>query len=160
MKVLTSFFLNNTFIKKTLKNKIASNQTNLKKKMRQFEDVLATWKQLLNARMEETIFLKYKISEILKNNFNQNFLEEIEEFQTQLIKEDELINSLRKDISELDNYILSKEFQNGKIEKFVNTKMENLRKHIADSTIRLRVSKSAFDNFQNKIFSNPEHQKL
>jgi hypothetical protein len=87
-------------------------------------------------------------------------LEEIEEFQTQFIKEDELINSLRKDISELDNYILSKEFQNGKIEKFVNTKMENLRKHIANSTIRLRVSKSTFDNFQNKIFSNPEHQKL
>jgi hypothetical protein len=124
------------------------------------QDVLGMWKQLLDARMEENIYLKYKISEILKNNFNQNLLDEIEEFQTQFIKEDELINLLRKDISELDNYILSKEFQNGKIEKFVNTKIENLRKHIADSTIRLRVSKSAFDNFQNKIFSNPEHQNF
>jgi len=160
MKVLTSFFLNNTFIKKTLKNKIASNQTNLEKEMRQFEDVLATWKQLLNARMEENIFLKYKISEILKNNFNQNLLEEIEEFQTQFIKEDELINSLRKDISELDNYILSKVLQNGKMEKSFDAKIEDLRKDIAHSDSRFHASKSAFDNFQNKISSNLENQKI
>jgi hypothetical protein len=136
-----------------LKNKTASNQANLEKKMRQFQDVLATWKQLLNARMDENILLKYKISEILKNNFNHNSLEEIEEFQTQFIREDEWINSLRKDVSELENYILSKEFQNG-TEQFFNIKIENLRKDIADSENRFRMSKSAFKNFQNKISGN------
>ena len=143
-----------------MKNKIVQDQNDLEKKIRQFQDVLATWKQLLNARMEENILLKYKISEILKNNFNQDSLEEIEEFQTQFIKEDELINSLRKDVSELDNYILSKVLQNGKMEKSFDVKIEDLRKDIAGSTSRFRASKSAFDNFQNKIFSSLENQKL
>jgi hypothetical protein len=142
-----------------LKNKTASNQTNLEKKMRQFQDVLATWKQLLNARMEENILLKYKISEILKNNFNQNFLEKIEEFQTQFIREDEWINLLRKEVSELENYILSKKFQNG-TEQFFDTRIENLRKDVADSGSRFRVSKSAFENFQNKISGNLEKKKF
>lgn len=143
-----------------MKNKISRDQDDPEKKMRQFQDVLATWKQLLNARMEENILLKYKISEILKNNFNQNCLEEIEEFQTQFIKEDELINLLRKDVSELDNYILSKALQDGKMEKSFDAKIENLRKDIASSTSRFRASKTAFDNFQNKIFSDLENQKL
>lgn len=143
-----------------MKNKISRDQDDPEKKMRQFQDVLATWKQLLNARMEENILLKYKISEILKNNFNQNCLEEIEEFQTQFIKEDELINLLRKDVSELDNYILSKALQDGKMEKSFDAKIENLCKDIASSTSRFRASKTAFDNFQNKIFSDLENQKL
>lgn len=143
-----------------MKNKISRDQDDPEKKMRQFQDVLATWKQLLNARMEENILLKYKISEILKNNFNENCLEEIEEFQTQFIKEDELINLLRKDVSELDNYILSKALQDGKMEKSFDAKIENLCKDIASSTSRFRASKTAFDNFQNKIFSDLENQKL
>lgn len=142
-----------------MENKTAPNQSNLGKKTRQFQDVLATWKRLLNARMDENILLKYKISEILKNNFNRNCLEEIEEFQTQFIREDEWINSLRKDVSELENYILSKEFQNG-TEQFFDTKIKNLRKDIADSASRFCVSKSAFENFQNKISGNLEHQSL
>lgn len=140
-----------------MKNKIARDPNDPEKKIRQFQDVLAMWKQLLNARMEENIFLKYKISEILKNNFNQNLLEEIEEFQTQFIKEDELINSLRKDVSELDNYIL---LQNGKIGKSFDDKIEDLRRDIAHSASRFHASKSAFDNFQNKISSNLENQKI
>jgi hypothetical protein len=140
-----------------LKNKIARDPNDPEKKIRQFQDVLATWKQLLNARMEENILLKYKISEILKNNFNQDSLEEIEEFQTQFIKEDELINSLRKDVSELDNYIL---LQNGKIGKSFDDKIEDLRRDIAHSASRFHASKSAFDNFQNKISSNLENQKI
>lgn len=143
-----------------MKNKIVRDQNDPEKKMRQFQNVLATWKQLLNARMEENILLKYKISEILKNNFNQDSLEEIEEFQTQFIKEDELINSLRKDVSELDNYIFSKVLQNGKIEKSFDAKIEDLRKDIAHSASRFHASKSAFDNFQNKLFSNLENHKL
>jgi hypothetical protein len=142
-----------------LENKTAPNQATLGKTMTQFQDVFATWKQLLNARMDENILLKYKISEILKNNFNQNFLEEIEEFQTQFIREDESVNLLRKDVGELENYILSKEFQNGN-EQFFNTKIENLRKDIADSASRFCVSKSAFENFQNKISGNLEKKKF
>jgi hypothetical protein len=140
-----------------LKNKIARNQNDLENKMRESQDVLAKWKQLLNARMEENILLKYKISEILKNNLHHNSLDEIEEFQTQFIKEDELINSLRKDVNELDDYIHNNMLQNRKVEKSFNIKIENLRKDILGSITRFRASKSAFDNFQNKIFSNLEN---
>jgi regulator of replication initiation timing len=140
-----------------LKNKIARNQDDLEKQVRQFQDLFETWKQWLNSRMEENVLLKNKITEILKNNFDHNSLEEIEEFQTQFIVEDELIHSLRRDVNELDNFMYSKLAGTGKLEKSFNTKIENLRKDITNSVTSFRILKAAFDNFQNKIFSNLEN---
>ena len=143
-----------------MKNKIARNQDDLEKQVKQFQDLFETWKHSLNCRMEENVLLKNKIAEILKNNYDHNSLEEIEEFQTQFIREDELIHSLRRDINELDNFMHSKLPGNGKVEKSFHTKMENMCKDIANSITSFRILKAAFDNFQNRIFSNLENQQL
>jgi hypothetical protein len=140
-----------------LKNKIAGNQDDLEKQVRQFQDLFETWKQWLNSRMEENVLLKNKITEILKNNYDHNSLEEIEEFQTHFIVEDELIHSLRRDVNELDNCMRSKLAENGRLERSFYTKVENLRKDITNSITSFRILKAAFDDFQNKIFSNLEN---
>ena len=127
---------------------------------RQFQMEVESWKQLLNSRMEENVLLKNKISDILKNNYDQNSLEEIEDFQTQFIREDELIHSLRRDINDLDNLQPGNLFEDGKIGKSVDKKMEDLRKDIANSRIRFRILKSTFDDFQYIIFNKRENQKL
>lgn len=127
------------------------------KNVRQFQTEIEAWKKILNSRMEENVLLKNRLSDIVKNNYDQNLLEEIEEFQTQFIKEDELINLLRRDVTDLDNLLDSKMFEEGKIEKSFYTKMEKFGKDIANSITRFYFLKSAFDNFQNKIFSNLEN---
>src|SRR6185312_14441132 len=136
--------------KDLLKNKIARNQDNPEMNVRQFQTEIETWKRLLNSRMEENVLLKIQISDILRDNYDQNSLEEIEEFQTRFIREDELINTLRRGVNDLDNLLYGKLFESVKMEKSFDTKMENLRKDIANSTVRFRILKSTFNDFKHK----------
>jgi len=136
--------------KSPLKSKSAWNQSP-ETGIRQFQTEIEAWKQLLNSRMEENVLLKNEISDILKNNYDQNSLEEIEGFQTQFIREDELIHLLRSDASDIENLMYSKISESGKTEKLLDTKIENLRRDMANSTIRFRILKSAFNDFQQRI---------
>ena len=140
-----------------MKNKIARNQDNPKMDVRQFQTKIEGWKQLLNSRMEENVLLKTKLADILKNEYDQNSLEEIEDFQTQFIKEDELIHSLRRDVNDLDNLQYSNIFEFRKMEKSFETKMEKLGKDITNSITRFCILKSAFSDFQRKISSKREN---
>jgi len=125
--------------------------------VQKFQTEIETWKQLLNSRMEENVLLKNRLSDILKNNYDQNSLEEIEEFQTQFIKEDELTNSLRRDVSDLDSLLYTKMFEDGKMGKPFDIKMDKLGKDIANSITRFRILQSAFNDFQYKISNKREN---
>lgn len=140
-----------------MKNKIAQNQDDPETDIRQFQTEIETWKELLNSRVEENVLLKNKISEILKNNYEQNSLEEIEDFQTQFIKEDELINSLKRNINELDNLMFRQLYEDGKIEKSFGVKMVKLGKDILNSTTRFRILHSSFVDFQHTISRKREN---
>lgn len=127
------------------------------KNVRQFQTEIVAWKELLITRMEENVLLKNRLSDILINNYDQNSLEEIEEFQTKFIKEDELTNLLRRDVSDLDNLLYSQMFEDGKMDKSFDIKMQKLCKDIGNSVTRFRNLRSAFDDFQHKIFSKGEN---
>jgi hypothetical protein len=133
------------------------NSRNIEEKsVRQFQTEIEDWKKILNSRMDENVLLKSRLSDIVKNNYDQNLLEEIEEFQTQFIREDELINSFRRDVNDLDNLLYSRMFEVGKMEKSFDIKMDKLDKDIANSVTRFRILQSAFDDFQHKISGKRE----
>ncbi|HEU5366742.1 MAG TPA: hypothetical protein VFU62_14485 [Hanamia sp.] len=133
------------------------NSRNIEEKnVRQFQTEIEAWKKILNSGMDENVLLKSRLSDIVKNNYDQNLLEEIEEFQTEFIREDELINSLRRDVNDLDNLLYSKMFEEGKMEKSFETKMDQLGRDISNSVTRFRILQSAFDDFQHKIFGKRE----
>jgi hypothetical protein len=133
------------------------NSRNIEEKsVRQFQTEIEAWKKILNSRMDENVLLKSRLSDIVKNNYDQNLLEEIEEFQTQFIREDELINSFRRDVNDLDNLLYSRMFEVGKMEKSFDIKMDKLDKDIANSVTRFRILQSAFDDFQHKISGKRE----
>ena len=106
--------------------------------------------------MDENVLLKSRLSDIVKNNYDQNLLEEIEEFQTEFIREDELINSFRRDVNDLVNLLYSKMFEEGKMEKSFETKMDQLGRDISNSVTRFRILQSAFDDFHHKISGKRE----
>ena len=62
---------------------------------------MSSWKSMLYLRMEENLLMKNMLADILKNNFDNNCLEQIEEFQNNFINEEQVTNALRKEISEL-----------------------------------------------------------
>jgi hypothetical protein len=136
---------------------LKNNRNIQEKNVRQFQTEIEAWKKILNSGMDENVLLKSRLSDIVKNNYDQNSLEEIEEFQTKLIKEDELISLFRRDVNDLDNLLYSKMFEEGKMEKSFEAKMDQLGKEIANSIIRFRILKSAFNDFQHKISAKREH---
>lgn len=128
-----------------MKNKI-TDTNNFGNDLRQFKAETESWKQLLSSRMEENVLLKNKLADILKNNFDQSSLEDIEEFQTQFIEQDEWIKSLKKDVIELD-----KIFADGEMEESLGITVKNFRRNLASSSKRFSFLKSAFNDFQEKI---------
>ena len=73
------------------------------------------------------------------------------------IKEDELIHSMRRELNDVEDLLYNKIFEDGKMKKLFDTKMENLSKDIANSTSRFRILKSAFNDFQHNISNKREN---
>lgn len=112
---------------------------------------VVSWKKILSARMEENIQLKNILADILRNNYNRNCLEEIEEFQTKFIRQDEIIDTLRKEITNLDYLFLSKTLEDEKRRIFFAKILQRLRNDIANSENEFRSLISSYEDFQQKI---------
>lgn len=73
----------------------------------QYRHENATWKRILGYLIEENIILKTRLSEILQNSIvgDNGFLDKIEYFQNQFLKEDEIFGYLKLDISEQEQLL-------------------------------------------------------
>ncbi len=117
----------------------------LKLKQLQFES--NTWKRLLCFMMDENIHLKNRIAEILKNDTDNNLLEEIENFQNNLVRQDEVISLLRHDTAELDKLLVREIFDDGEITKEINRKLKDLRNNISTAEKQFTKVKVEFNNY-------------
>jgi len=116
-------------------------------KLKQLRYESETWKRLLGFTMDENIHLKNRLSEILKENFDRNLLEDVENFQTRFIMADEMIMLLRNDISEFDNLLNREIFEDGTIMKKVSKELRRLRKNIKTTEGELGRLKSEFNSY-------------
>lgn len=96
-------------------------------KINQLQIEVNTWKRLLNFFKDENVYLKNRLSDILKNGFHRKFLEEFENFQTKFIKQDEVISLLRNDTAELDNLLNA-----GAGDNSIDKKLAHLRNNMAN----------------------------
>ena len=106
-----------------------------------------TWKRLIGFMVEENIYQKTRLAEILKNNFNKNLLEEVENFQNSFIKEDELIRLLRHDIAELDKLIVKEIFEDGKDIGEIDKIQKKLRENIIVAQRQFSELKIEFNTY-------------
>jgi regulator of replication initiation timing len=116
-------------------------------KLKQLQYETDTWKRVLGFMMEENIHLKNRLSEILKDKFDGNLLEEVESFQSSFIKEDEMIGLLRNNVAELDKLLVREIFEDGTIVKKVDTKLKKLRHNMANAEKQFSKLKSDFNNY-------------
>jgi tRNA A37 N6-isopentenylltransferase MiaA len=119
--------------------------SDLKLKQLQYES--NTWKRLLGFIMEENMHLKNRIAELLKDRFDSNLLEEVEDFQSRFVKEDELISLLRNDVAKVDRLLVREIFEDGKIIHKVNTDLKKMRNDITMAEKEFCRLKSEFNNY-------------
>ena len=74
-------------------------------KRSQLQHECNTLRRLLLFLKEENVALKNRLSQILKESFNKNLLEEAETFHSAFIKADERMHLLRSDLTGLDSLI-------------------------------------------------------
>ena len=97
--------------------------------------------------MDENIHLKNRLSEVLKDSSDKNLLCELENFQTQFINKDELINVLRNDVAEIDKLLVKEIFEDGTVTKKVCTELKKLRNNIEAAERQFSKLKSEFNSF-------------
>ena len=116
-------------------------------KLKQLQYESDTWKRLLGFMMDESIHLKNRLSEVLKDKFDKNLLVEIEGFQNNFIKEDELIGLLRNDVAGLDKLLEREIFEDGKIVNEIDRRLKNLRNNIVYAEKQFSKLKLEFNNY-------------
>jgi hypothetical protein len=84
---------------------------------------------------------------VLKNGSDTTLLGEMENFQNNFVREDELIRLLRKDIAEVDKLLVREVFEDGKIIKHLNKKMKTLRSNITQVEKKFGQLKSDFHSY-------------
>jgi hypothetical protein len=116
-----------------------------KLKQMQFETV--SWQRLLDFMTDENIHHKNRLSEILKDRFDKNLLEEVDGFQNRFIRMDERIALLRHDLAEARNMHVRELNQDLLLQKKVTGSMKKLRKNMLTAEEQYGKLKTAFNHF-------------
>ena len=115
--------------------------------LKQFQDESDAWKRLLCLLMDENVSLKYRLAEVLKDKFDNNLLDEVENFQSRFIKNDGLIGLLRNDVAEFDKLMVRERFDDGEFKKKVGNQLSKLRNNIEAAEIQFNKLKSEFNSY-------------
>jgi hypothetical protein len=116
-------------------------------KLKQLQYESETWKRLLGFTMDENIHLKNRLSEVLKEKFDKNLLDDVENFQSRFIRADEMIRLLRNDIGEFDRLLAREIFEDGQIISQVEKELKRLRKNIKIAEQELGILKAEFNSY-------------
>jgi hypothetical protein len=111
-------------------------------KLQQWEQESAAWKRSLYFMQEETILLKNRLTQIPGQLSDRTFIQAAENYQDRLIKMDEMIAFLRKEIAQLDHLLVKKPLENGLLQDSLAEKMASLRKNF-------QVVDTQFDQLKN-----------
>lgn len=77
-------------------------------KLKQIKHEVETWRRMLLYMQEENIHLKNRLSEVLKDRFDKKMLEVVEVFQSKFILQDDLITSLKKEVTAIEESMYPK----------------------------------------------------
>lgn len=119
-----------------------------KKKQLQFE--VNYLKRLLEFIVDENIHLKNRISEILSEKFDTFLLEEVDNFQSRLIKEDHLIILLNNEITEINALLATELNKDGAVMKNIEIKLKRLHRNMRIAEKQFGKLKTAFHRFLSK----------
>ena len=113
-----------------------------------------TWKRSVTFMIDETIYLKSRLPELLQRPVADQALLSIESFQTRFLRQDLLIDILKHDIAEIEE-IISRDIFNGDnvaIES-LDSRMSHMRKLMTDAEQHFYTLKQEFNKYISETFS-------
>ena len=110
-----------------------------------------TWKRLLEFMMEENVYQKNRLSEILMDNFAESLLADAETFLNRFIKEDDIIALLRHEVAELDKLLTRDVAKDGLQKKETLKKTGRIRNNISVAELQFKKLKTDFNSYVSAI---------
>lgn len=116
-------------------------------KIKQFQHETSTWKRVLDFMQEENIHLKNRLSDVLKESFNKRMLDDVEVFQNNFIKGDELILLLKNELAGIENSLQSRVFAAEEINKNIEITIKKMRVNIDTAEKHFTKLNNDFNNY-------------
>ncbi|MCW3091981.1 MAG: hypothetical protein JWP81_3050 [Ferruginibacter sp.] len=116
-------------------------------KLKQLRYEIDTWKRLLAFMMEENVHLKNRISEILKDKFDKNWLEKVEYFQSSFITQDQLIGILRNDVAIVEKLLMLEQYEDDRIISQIGARLKKIRGNIIAAERQFGILKMEFNSY-------------
>ena len=121
-------------------------------KLQQSKFEIETSKLLLNFFTDENVLLKNRLAEVVKDNFEKNILGVMENYLNRFVAQDDLINLLKNDISNIENRLCEKINDDGAIVKDIYPGLQLLHSNILKTEgTRMQLRKD-FNNFLSEKF--------
>lgn len=127
----------------------------LKFKQLQYES--DTWKRLLGFMMDENVHLKNRLSEVLKEEFDNSLLDELDNFQNRFVKVDELISLLRNDVAAFDKLFVSERAKDEKFLHEINRELKKLRSNLLSADNMFGKLKLEFTSYLTENIVNEKN---
>jgi len=100
-------------------------------KLEQFHHENLTWVRSLDFFKQENNFLKNRLSEVVDNTSDKDFLAQAEHFQNQFIIKDEFVDELKHDVNEQEKTLMDRYIKTGNgIDEQVIQRQKNLREQM------------------------------
>ena len=116
-------------------------------KIKQFKYETSTWKRLLGYMQEENIHLKNRLSDVLKERFDKKMLDDVEIFQNNFIKGDDLIGLLKNELADIENSLLTDIFVDKEINKNIEMRIKKMRINIDMAEKNFTRINNDFNNY-------------
>ena len=106
-----------------------------------------TWKRILEFIQTENVYLKNRLAQITRADHKNNFLEEIEQFQNELLAEDHTISMLRNDVSKQEKRLKKDYLLDRLLIGEISEIQKRLRKEIEIAEQKFNSLKFAFNHY-------------
>jgi hypothetical protein len=121
-------------------------------KIRHLQYNTAAWTRALEFILQENAFLKTRLAEILKlDDTAADYLETIEHYQSSFVRNDEIINLMRRDIDNVEKLLAICSNGDGRLAKSVLQKLKKLNGELKELEKNFNSAKIKFNNYLEEI---------
>lgn len=106
-----------------------------------------TWKRHLQFIQQENNYLKTRLSQVLQQDTDEDFLDRAEFFQNKFIAEDDTVNMLRQDIHEIDQMLGKEKLEESSLIKDLQKKLKKMHKDMEIVERQFNKLKTDFNTY-------------
>ena len=116
-------------------------------RLKQYQEEFSAWRRILAFIQQETATLKMRLSDMLSNSgLNNSVVGQAEEYQARILRKEEMVGLMRRDICELEKQ-LNKAITSNQLDQELILKQKDLRREFRHVISAFNELKFSFNNF-------------